>query len=62
LNEKEILATDVEALDVWHDGVAVGEYVADPIVDGKVLIELKSIQSLDTIHAAQCINYPAAAR
>ena len=50
------------ALKVWYDGVVVGEYVADLIVEGVVLVELKAIQSLDTIHSAQCINYLAATK
>ena len=47
-------------LKVWYDEVVVGEYVADLIVEGAVLVELKAIQSLDTVHSAQCINYLAA--
>src|SRR3954451_19460846 len=50
------------ALKVWYDDVVVGEYVADLIVEGVVLVELKAIQSLDTIHSAQCINYLAATK
>jgi len=38
------------------------EYIADLIVEGVVLVELKAIQSLDTIHSAQCINYLAATK
>ena len=33
------------------------EYIADMIVDDKVIIELKSVQSLDDAHRAQTINY-----
>lgn len=47
---------------VWYDGIVVGEYVAELLVEGKILIELKAIKSLDTIHAAQCVNYLAATR
>jgi GxxExxY protein len=50
-------------LQVWYDNeIVVGEYVADLIVEGVVLIELKAIQALDSIHSAQCINYLAATR
>jgi GxxExxY protein len=49
-------------LSVCYDGIVVGEYVADLIVEGSVLIELKAIQSLDTVHTAQCINYLAATK
>ncbi len=49
-------------LKVWYDDVIVGEYVADLLVEGKVLVELKAIQNLDAIHSAQCINYLAATK
>jgi GxxExxY protein len=49
-------------LKVWYDDIVVGEYIADSIVEGLVLVELKAIQSLETIHSAQCINYLAATR
>jgi GxxExxY protein len=49
-------------VDVLYDGVVVGEYVADLVVEGSVLIELKAIKSLDPVHSAQCINYLAATR
>ena len=35
----------------------VGVYVADLIVEGSVLVELKATFALDRIHRAQCINY-----
>ncbi len=44
-------------LKVWYDGVLVGEYVADLIVEAKILVELKAVKVLDEIHQAQCINY-----
>jgi GxxExxY protein len=49
-------------LNVWYDDIIVGEYVADLIVEGSVLVELKAIQSLDAVHTAQCINYLAATK
>ena len=42
---------------VRYDGVVVGEYVADVVVEGRVLIELKACKSLDDIHREQCLNY-----
>ena len=49
-------------LNVWYDGIIVGEYIADLIVEGVVLIELKAIKALDPMHHAQCINYLAATK
>jgi GxxExxY protein len=42
---------------VRYDGLIVGDYVADLLVEDCVLVELKVVQSLDTIHQAQCLNY-----
>ena len=42
---------------VRYDGVIVGEYIADFLVNGLILVELKAVKSLDDIHVAQCMNY-----
>jgi GxxExxY protein len=49
-----------QRVNVTYDGVIVGEYIADLVVEGLVIVEIKSIKALDEIHAAQCINYLAA--
>jgi GxxExxY protein len=45
------------AIEVWYDGVVVGLYVADMVVDDSVLVELKVSTAVDEIHLAQCLNY-----
>jgi GxxExxY protein len=35
----------------------VGEYVADLLVEDKILVELKAVQALEDVHIAQCLNY-----
>ena len=47
---------------VLYDGIVVGEYVADLIVEDRVLIELKTVREFDPVHSAQCINYLKATR
>ena len=42
---------------IRYHGVVVGEYNADLIVAGEVLVELKAVKDLDEIHTAQCLNY-----
>jgi GxxExxY protein len=46
-----------ESIEVYYDNVMVGEYTADILVEGCVLIELKAVNSLNEIHIAQCLNY-----
>lgn len=42
---------------VYYCGEQVGEYFADLTVNGKVIIELKSVKVLSTAHEAQLLNY-----
>ena len=42
---------------VQYDGVIVGEYAADLLVEDCVLVELKAVKSFDNVHLAQCLNY-----
>jgi len=46
-----------ESIEVYYDNVMVGEYTADILVEGYVLIELKAVKNLNEIHIAQCLNY-----
>lgn len=45
------------AIPVMCDGIVVGDYIADIVVDGSIVIELKTVKALDEIHMAQCMNY-----
>ena len=42
---------------VFYDEKIVGDYVADIIVEDKVIIELKSVKDLHPAHEAQLVNY-----
>ena len=42
---------------VMYDGVVVGEYFADLLVEDILLIELKTTNGFSENHKAQCINY-----
>ena len=46
-----------KGLEVWYDGVVVGNFAADLLVEGQVLVELKSVKALDDMHMAQALNY-----
>ena len=47
---------------VVYDGTVVGDYYADMVVAGAVLVELKAVKGLDDILNAICINYLKASR
>ena len=42
---------------VRYDGIVVGDYAVDLLVEDIVLIELKVSRAIDEIHLAQCLNY-----
>ena len=45
------------AVVVRYEGVVVGEYGVDLLVEGSVLVELKAVRGFDDVHFAQCLNY-----
>lgn len=44
-------------VDVYFREKIVGEFKADLMVEGKIIVELKSISNLTDVHKAQLINY-----
>lgn len=42
---------------VLYDGVCVGDFIADILVEDKIIVELKSVTQLNKIHEAQLVNY-----
>jgi GxxExxY protein len=42
---------------VNYDGVVVGEFSADKLVEGKVMVEEKAVQTLVLAHEVQLVNY-----
>ena len=42
---------------VHYEGRVVGTYMADLVVQGRLLIELKACKALEEVHSAQCLNY-----
>ena len=44
-------------LKVYYDGHVVGNFSADLVVDGNIVVELKSVQNLVNEHEAQLVNY-----
>ena len=42
---------------VKYEGVIVGDFAADIVVNGIVIVELKVAKTIDDIHKAQLLNY-----
>lgn len=57
LQEKGIHADTETPINVYYKNQIVGEFRADIMVEGEIIIELKSVQHLLPIHEAQLVNY-----
>ena len=57
LRQKGIEARNQVPLNVLFRGQVVGDYYADILVEGKVIVELKAVKMLMPEHQAQLINY-----
>jgi len=42
---------------VIYKGMAVGDYLADVVVEDQVIVELKCVDTFSNEHLAKCINY-----
>ncbi|MCF7821238.1 MAG: GxxExxY protein [Mariprofundaceae bacterium] len=60
VKEFSIMGIPVETqkeISVSYKGEHVGSYYADMLLDGKIIIELKSVDQLTRLHEAQLLNY-----
>ena len=42
---------------VYYEGELVGDFRADIVVEGRVIVEIKAIEKLNTAHEVQLVNY-----
>ena len=57
LRQKGLIVETQVPLTVRFRSENVGEFLADIIVEGKVMVELKAVKGLAAEHQAQLINY-----
>jgi GxxExxY protein len=57
IRESGLHVSQQHPVTVKYHGRAVGQYTADILVEGLVLVELKCVAALDSAHVAQCRNY-----
>ena len=57
LESRGLKAESQVPIKVLYKDNVVGEYIADILVEEKVIVELKTVKSLDRIHEAQLLNY-----
>ena len=57
LEKRAIHFEQQKPIKVHYEGRIVGDYIADIIVDEKILLELKSAQAISDSFVAQTLNY-----
>ena len=57
LRKSGLTVAQQQGITVTYDGIIVGEYNVDLLVEETIIVELKAIRSLDNAHTAQCLNY-----
>ncbi len=57
LRQAGMAVTQQAPLRVHYEGIIVGEFFADIIVDNIVILELKTVERLDPAHHSQLHNY-----
>jgi GxxExxY protein len=54
---EDIPVVSQSAIKVFYENDSVGEYLADIVVDDKVIVEIKAAKSLTVENEAQLLNY-----
>jgi GxxExxY protein len=57
LKKDNIQYKSEQIIPVMFEGVEVGQVRADLVIDGKIVVELKSVRSIKDDHATQCAMY-----
>ncbi|BAY08105.1 GxxExxY protein [Calothrix sp. NIES-2098] len=57
LRKNGLLVEQQSEIEVRYDGIVVGQFFADLLVENLVLVELKAVKALEEKHFAQCLNY-----
>ena len=57
LNKRGLKAISQYPIDVYYDGILIGKFFGDLIVENDVLVELKSASCIIREHEIQLINY-----
>lgn len=57
LATQDLFVEKEKAITISYEGIVVGEYFADLLVNQLIIIETKAVKSLNEIHQAQLLNY-----
>jgi len=62
LSKAQIPFLSEAPMQVMYDGIVLGDYIADFLIDKRVVIELKAVDLLTKAHEIQLVNYLTAIR
>lgn len=62
LQRKGLACEALKPIEVYYKGEIVGKYIADIVIEDKVILELKAVSSLTEAHECQLQNYLKATR
>ena len=57
LQQQGLYVETQKDITVYFRGALIGNFRADMIVEGKILLELKAVRCLESVHEAQLLNY-----
>ena len=57
LRERGLKTENQVPIEVKYKGHSVGDYIADLLVEEKIIIELKTVENITKLHEAQLLNY-----
>ena len=57
LRKAGLRADEERRIPVFYEGTLVGDFVADLVVEGTVILELKAVETLHKAHEVQTVNY-----
>ena len=57
LNKRGLAYEAEKPISVYYENVLVGDFKADIVVEGVLILELKAVQSLHMAHEIQLVNY-----
>ncbi len=57
LSQKGFVVEEQAPLKVKFRGQIVGDFYADMLIDGKLMLELKAVKAIGSEHEAQLLNY-----
>ena len=60
LRKTELYVECEKPIQVTYDGIVVGDFAADMLVEGVIMVENKAVQALNPVHEVHLVNYLAA--